>query len=51
MIPLFCIVICWSARPHEAGAPAGEEFSWQGFAPVGWIIRAIVAGFAVVVFL
>ena len=51
MIPPFCIVTCWSARPHEAGAHAGEGFGWPGFAPVGWIIRAIVAGFAVVVFL
>ena len=51
MIRPFCIVTCRSARPHEAGARTGKGFGWPGFAPVGRIIRATVAGFAVVVFL
>ena len=32
-------------------ADAGKGFGRLGFAPAGWIIRATVAGFAVVVFL
>lgn len=51
MIPLFCIVICLSARLHEVGALARKGFGWPGFAPVGRIIRASIAGFVVVVFL
>ena len=50
MTPLFCIVTCSSARPHEASVRAVDGFGWPGFAPVDRIIRASVAGFAVVVF-